>query len=90
MWLSISAKAEYTISKFIELSSLDGVGTDTNIKSDVNVCDKEWTDFDLSLSYIFTSVSQPVCGENPNSTADPTKPLPNIPIFINPFPPYNL
>ena len=36
-----------------------------------------WT----GLYHTLTSASQPVFGENPNSTAEPTNPLPIIPIF---------
>ena len=54
--------------------------------------DRECVDLDSSLSYIFTSASQPVCGENPNATDEPTNPLPIIPIlysFIYQVPPCN-
>ena len=56
--------------------------TDKNINSDLltvssNVC----VDLLGSISYTLTSASQPTFGENPNWTAEPTNPLPTIPIF---------
>ena len=58
------------------------VGTDKNIKSDLfTVSSIVSTDFNGSLSYTRTSQSHPVLGEKPNCTAEPTNPLPKIPIF---------
>ena len=80
----MSCRTCLTISKFIEPSLLDGVGTDKNIISDsLTVSSNECNDLDGSLSYTLTSASQPVFGENPNSTAAPTNPLPIIPTFCD-------
>ena len=47
----ISCSARFTISKFIEPSLFDGVGTDKNINSDLfTVSSIVSTDFDVSLS----------------------------------------
>ena len=45
----ISLKTLCTISKFIDPSEFDGVGTDTNTKSDSNVSDNECVDLDSSF-----------------------------------------
>ena len=69
-------------------SDIDGVGTETKIMSEpFTVCSILWVLKDGSLSYILIVAWYSGSDEKPCSTADPTKPLPIIPIFtlIIPF-----
>ena len=78
----IIPRASINIVKLIAPFFSDGVGTDIKTKSlsftvSFNVCN----DLVGSISNTLTSVSHPTFGEKPCWTAEPTNPLPTIPIL---------